>query len=101
MLSLSVISEIIEEDKLPINYVAYSPCFRRESGSYGKDTRGLLRVHQFNKVELVKFSTPETSLIELEKITISLSTIKEYCESDIVKESSVCKFQHSEPSNIL
>ena len=67
--------EIIEEDKLPINYVAYSPCFRRESGSYGKDTRGLLRVHQFNKVELVKFSTPETSLIELEKITIQAESI--------------------------
>ena len=42
--------EIIDEKDLPINYVAYSPCFRRESGSYGKDTRGLLRVHQFNKV---------------------------------------------------
>lgn len=67
--------EIIEEDKLPINYVAYSPCFRRESGSYGKDTRGLLRVHQFNKVELVKFSTPETSLIELEKITTQAESI--------------------------
>ena len=67
--------EIIDEDKLPINYVAYSPCFRRESGSYGKDTRGLLRVHQFNKVELVKFSTPETSLLELEKITTQAESI--------------------------
>ena len=67
--------EIIDEDKLPINYVAYSPCFRRESGSYGKDTRGLLRVHQFNKVELVKFSTPETSLMELEKITTQAESI--------------------------
>ena len=67
--------EIIDEDKLPINYVAYSPCFRRESGSYGKDTRGLLRVHQFNKVELVKFSTPETSLLELEKITNQAESI--------------------------
>ena len=67
--------EIIDEDKLPINYVAYSPCFRRESGSYGKDTRGLLRVHQFNKVELVKFSTPENSLLELEKITIQAESV--------------------------
>ena len=67
--------EIIDEGKLPINYVAYSPCFRRESGSYGKDTRGLLRVHQFNKVELVKFSTPETSLLELEKITNQAESI--------------------------
>ena len=67
--------EIIDEDKLPINYVAYSPCFRRESGSYGKDTRGLLRVHQFNKVELVKFSAPETSLQELEKITNQAESI--------------------------
>ncbi len=67
--------EIIDEKDLPINYVAYSPCFRRESGSYGKDTRGLLRVHQFNKVELVKFSTPETSLSELEKITNQAESI--------------------------
>ena len=67
--------EIIDEGKLPFNYVAYSPCFRRESGSYGKDTRGLLRVHQFNKVELVKFSTPETSLLELEKITTQAESI--------------------------
>ena len=67
--------EIIDEADLPINYVAYSPCFRRESGSYGKDTRGLLRVHQFNKVELVKFTTPETSLLELEKITNQAESI--------------------------
>ncbi len=61
--------EIIDEKDLPIDYVAYSPCFRRESGSYGKDTRGLLRVHQFNKVELVKFTMPETSYDELENLT--------------------------------
>ena len=61
--------EILEETDLPLNYVAYSPCFRRESGSYGKDTRGLLRVHQFNKVELVKFTTPENSYNELEILT--------------------------------
>ena len=61
--------EIIDEKELPINLVAYSPCFRREAGSYGKDTRGLLRVHQFNKVELVKFVTPESSYNELERLT--------------------------------
>jgi len=53
--------EIIPENRLPIKYVAYSGCFRREAGSYGKETRGLSRVHQFNKVELVWFTTPETS----------------------------------------
>jgi len=67
--------EIISEDELPIQYVAYSPCFRRESGSYGKDTRGLLRVHQFNKVELVKFVTPESSYDELESLTRQAESI--------------------------
>ena len=61
-------NEILSEDQLPINYTAYSPCFRREAGSYGKDTRGFLRVHQFNKVELVKFVKPENSYKELEKL---------------------------------
>ena len=62
-------NEIISESVLPIEYVAYSPCFRRESGSYGKDTRGLLRLHQFNKVEMVKFVEPKTSYDELESLT--------------------------------
>ncbi|HUH67126.1 MAG TPA: serine--tRNA ligase [Syntrophales bacterium] len=61
--------EILDEKILPIYYVAYSPCFRSEAGSYGKDTRGLIRQHQFNKVELVKFTTPEMSYDELEKLT--------------------------------
>ncbi|MCX5854451.1 MAG: serine--tRNA ligase [Deltaproteobacteria bacterium] len=61
--------EILSEKDLPAYYVAYSPCFRSEAGSYGKDTRGLIRQHQFNKVELVKFTTPETSYDELEKLT--------------------------------
>ena len=61
--------EILNEKDLPVYYVAYSPCFRSEAGSYGKDTRGLIRQHQFNKVELVKFTTPETSYDELEKLT--------------------------------
>jgi len=60
--------EIIDEEDLPIYYVAYSACFRREAGSYGKDTKGLMRVHQFNKVELVKFVKPDTSNNELEKL---------------------------------
>jgi seryl-tRNA synthetase len=60
--------EILDEAKLPIYHTAYSDCFRREAGSYGKDTRGLMRVHQFNKVELVKFVKPETSYQELESL---------------------------------
>ncbi len=60
--------EIIDETMLPILYTAYTPCFRSEAGSYGKDTRGLIRQHQFNKVELVKFTKPENSYEELEKL---------------------------------
>jgi seryl-tRNA synthetase len=63
--------EILEGDKLPIYYTAYTPCFRREAGSYGKDTRGLIRQHQFNKVELVKFVRPEDSYNELESLLIN------------------------------
>ncbi len=58
--------EILKEEDLPIYYTAYTPCFRSEAGSYGKDVRGLIRQHQFNKVELVKFSRPESSYSELE-----------------------------------
>jgi len=61
-------NEILEESALPLYYTAYTPCFRKEAGSYGQDTRGLIRQHQFNKVELVKFSTPETSYAELESL---------------------------------
>jgi seryl-tRNA synthetase len=61
--------EIIKEEDLPIYYAAYTPCFRSEAGSYGKDTRGLIRQHQFNKVELVKFCRPEDSYEELERLT--------------------------------
>jgi seryl-tRNA synthetase len=61
--------EMINERALPIRYTAYTPCFRREAGSYGKDTRGLMRLHQFNKVELVAFSKPEQSYEELEQLT--------------------------------
>jgi seryl-tRNA synthetase len=62
-------NEIMREGDLPIYYTAYTPCFRREAGSYGKDVRGLIRLHQFNKVELVKFVKPEESYDELESLT--------------------------------
>jgi seryl-tRNA synthetase len=61
--------EILDEDLLPLYYTAYTPCFRREAGSHGRDVRGMLRQHQFDKVELVKICTPETSYDELEKLT--------------------------------
>ncbi len=67
--------EILKEDELPIYYTAYTPCFRREAGSYGKDTRGLIRQHQFNKVELVKFVKPEDSYRELEMLTANAEDI--------------------------
>ena len=67
--------EILEEEQLPIRYVAYTPCFRSEAGSYGKDTRGLIRQHQFNKVELVKFAHPDTSYDELESLLSNAETI--------------------------
>jgi len=67
--------EVIDADKLPVRYVAATPCFRREAGSYGKDTRGLIRQHQFNKVELVAFTTPEDSYNELERILGNVETV--------------------------
>jgi len=67
--------EIISESELPKCYTAYSACFRREAGSYGKDTRGLLRVHQFNKVEMVKFVKPDDSYNELEKLVVDAEEI--------------------------
>jgi len=61
--------EILSEAALPLRYAAYTPCFRREAGSYGKDMKGLIRLHQFNKVELVVFTTPDESYAELERLT--------------------------------
>lgn len=72
--------EVIEEDKLPIYHCAYTPNFRREAGSAGRDTRGYIRQHQFNKVELVKFCTPETSAEEHEKLTRDAELILEALE---------------------
>jgi seryl-tRNA synthetase len=62
-------NETLSQEELPLYYCAYTPCFRREAGSYGKDMRGLIRQHQFNKVEMVKFSPPDSSFEELEKLT--------------------------------
>lgn len=67
--------EILPEDRLPVRYTAYTPCFRREAGSYGKDTRGLIRQHQFNKVELVSFAAPEQSYEELERLTATAEAL--------------------------
>ncbi len=60
--------EIIDEERLPVYYAAYTACFRREAGTYGKDTKGLVRVHEFNKIEMVKFVKPEDSYNELERL---------------------------------
>lgn len=68
-------NEVLEEDDLPKHYTAFTPCFRSEAGSYGKDTRGLIRQHQFNKVELVKIVKPETSYAELESLLLDAETI--------------------------
>jgi seryl-tRNA synthetase len=85
--------EILSADQLPINYTAYTACFRREAGSAGKDVRGVIRVHQFNKVEMVKFCTPETSYEELETLTQNAEEVlqrlnipyqvTEHCTSDL------------------
>ncbi len=67
--------EILTAEELPISYTAYTPCFRSEAGAAGKDTRGLIRQHQFNKVELVKFTKPEDSYVQLEKLTNDAETV--------------------------
>jgi seryl-tRNA synthetase len=67
--------EILPLEKLPVNYAAYTPCFRREAGSAGLGTRGLIRMHQFDKVELVKITTPDTSMAELESLTANAEKV--------------------------
>jgi seryl-tRNA synthetase len=67
--------EVLEAEDLPLYYTAYTPCFRREAGSAGRDTRGLIRVHQFDKVEMVKFASPETSYAELELMVADAENI--------------------------
>jgi len=73
-------SEILKEEDLPLYYTAYTPCFRSEAGSHGKDTRGLIRQHQFNKVELVKFTTPENSYDELEQLLQNAESVLQRLE---------------------
>lgn len=72
--------EILEGENLPINFTAYTPCFRREAGSYGRDTRGLVRVHQFDKVEMVKFTLPETSYDEHERLLANAEDVVQALE---------------------
>ncbi|MBD3321831.1 MAG: serine--tRNA ligase [Chitinivibrionales bacterium] len=92
--------EILAHEQLPVQYCAYSACFRREAGSYGKDTKGFLRVHQFNKVEMVKFAIPETSYDELESLRGNaegiLQALKlpyrvlELCDADLSFAAAKC-----------
>jgi seryl-tRNA synthetase len=72
--------EILDGRDLPISYTAYTPCFRSEAGSYGQDVRGLIRQHQFDKVELMKFTTPDQSYDELEKLTANAEQVLERLE---------------------
>lgn len=92
--------QILDESQLPIYYVAHTPCFRREAGSYGKDTRGLIRQHQFHKVELVKIVRPEDSYEELETLLVCAETILQrlelpyrvmlLCSADLSFSASKC-----------
>ena len=92
--------EIFDEENLPVHHCAYTPCFRREAGSYGRDTRGLIRLHQFNKVELVKFVRPENSAAEHEKLVRDAESILqalklpyrvlELCTGDIGFSAAKC-----------
>ena len=68
-------NEMLSGADLPINYTAYTPCFRREAGSYGRETRGMIRLHQFDKVEMVKFTTPETSYDEHESLLTNVESV--------------------------
>ena len=73
-------NEIIDESLLPCKFTAYTPCFRSEAGSYGRDTKGLIRQHQFNKVEMVKLTTPESSFAELDDMLLNAETILQMLE---------------------
>ncbi|HYQ84004.1 MAG TPA: serine--tRNA ligase, partial [Rubrobacter sp.] len=72
--------EILDEERLPVRFTAYTPCFRSEAGSYGKDVRGLIRQHQFNKVELVHLTTQETSYDALEELTRNAEKVLQLLE---------------------
>jgi len=73
-------NEILDNEEMPVYYTAYTPCFRKEAGSAGRDTRGLIRLHQFNKVELVKFCAPENSDKELQSLLLSAETVLQKLE---------------------
>lgn len=105
--------EILPDEILPLYYTSYTACFRREAGSYGKDVRGLIRQHQFNKVELVKFVAPETSYDELEKLLANAEEVLKVlqlpyrvvalCSGDLGFSSakpmiSKCGFHHKKPT---
>jgi len=79
-LSVMHTGEILKEKDLPFKYVAYTPCYRREAGSYGKDVRGMIRQHQFDKVELVMYTTPEKSYDALESLTNEAEEVLQYLE---------------------
>ena len=81
--------EILSGDELPVRYVAHTPCFRKEAGSYGKDTRGLIRQHQFNKVELVKFVRPEESDAELASLLADAEAVLQGLESPLPDRRSL------------
>ena len=99
-------NEILEEDKLTQKFVSYSACFRREAGSYGKDTKGLHRLHQFNKVELVKFCKPENSYDELEGLLLDAEKVLQelnlhyrvvaLCSGDLSFSAAKTEFKHLE-----
>ena len=78
--------DILNADQLPIHYCAYTPCFRREAGSYGKDTRGLIRLHQFNKVEMYKFVHPDTSFDELEALVRDAEDILQQLQTALSRD---------------
>ena len=81
--------EILDGRELPIRYTAYTPCFRSEAGSYGQDVRGLIRQHQFDKVELVKLTTPEQSYAELEKLTANAEEVLKRLELPYPDDAAV------------
>ena len=82
--------EILDGRELPIRYTAYTPCFRSEAGSYGQDVRGLIRQHQFDKVELVKFTTPDTSYDELERLTADAEEVLQAARAAVIARCALC-----------
>jgi len=97
--------EILRPDQVPMRMVAYTPCFRREAGSYGKETRGIVRVHQFDKVEMVRFEKPENSYRALEELTGHAEEILQALELPyrvrlLAAGSIVCRRQVLRPGGV-